>query len=335
MRQGAFRWRHILLALLTPWLAASAIAGAHDELRTWRLPPVQYPADNPYSKAKYELGRMLFFDPRINREHVACAQCHHPGMNWANHQTRTLINGHILPRHTPTLINVAYNKSFFWDGRAATLEDCILQHFSGMDMPDIADDTVARVRLIQGYRPYFRRAFGDRPIDAPAIAQALAIFVRGITVTDTAFDQWIAGNARALSPSAQRGFRLFTGKAGCVHCHTPPFFSDFDFHPTGTNSIDPGRYEITGDEADRNAFRTPQLRQVAETPPYMHTGQKATLADVVRFYQAGGDVRSHGLELRAFELTEQEGKDLIAFLRALSGTPPRVEIPTLPKSRLP
>ncbi len=298
----------------------------------WQLPPVSYPEDNPYSDAKFELGKTLFFDPRINREAVSCAQCHHPGMNWANDQARTQINGRILPRHTPSLINVAYNRSFFWDGRANTLEGCIAQHFNGMDTSPDADDSVARIRLIKGYAPLFRKAFGKREISASSIAAALATFVRSITVTDSAFDRWIQGDADALSPAAKRGFALFSGKAGCIQCHTAPYFSDFAFHPTGTNSIDPGRFEITGREEDRNAFRTPQLRQVAETAPYMHTGLKNSLADVIHFYQAGGDVRSQSLQLHAFELNQSETSDLIAFLHALSGTPIRVEIPILPKA---
>ncbi|RMG90578.1 MAG: hypothetical protein D6703_07475, partial [Zetaproteobacteria bacterium] len=301
--------------------------------QSWRMPELTYPQDNPFSEAKYELGRMLFFDPRINREAVSCARCHHPGMNWANNQARTLINGKVLPRHTPSLINVAYNRSFFWDGRAKTLEECIAQHFGGMDMPDMADDTVTRVRLIQGYEPWFQKAFGARGINAQTIAQSLATFVRGIIVNDSPFDRWVAGDDEALSSSAKRGFALFTGKAGCVKCHTPPHFSDFSYHRTGTNSIDPGRYEITGREEDRNAFRTPQLRQIAETAPYMHTGQKATLADVIHFYESAGDVRSRGQELRAFKLDERETKDLIAFLKSLSGTPVRAEIPILPALR--
>jgi len=299
----------------------------------WRLPPVSYPEGNPYSEAKAELGKVLFFDPRINREGVSCAQCHHPGMNWSNDQARTQIAGRILPRHTPSLINVAYNRTFFWDGRADTLEDCIKQHFNGMDISPDASDTVARIRLIKGYAPLFRKAFGRKAeISADTIAQALATFVRGITVTDTPFDRWVQGDEQAMSPAAKRGFALFTGKAGCVRCHAPPFFSDFAFHQTGTNSIDPGRAEITGRDEDRNAFRTPQLRQIAETAPYMHTGQKNSLAEVIRFYQNGGDVRAQSLQLRAFDLSDHEARDLIAFLRALSGPPVRVQVPILPRA---
>jgi len=316
-------------------LSSIALSWAEDDIppaSRWQLPPVTYPADNPYSDAKFELGKTLFFDPRINREAVSCAQCHHPGMNWTNDQARTQINGRILPRHTPSLINVAYNRSFFWDGRADTLENCIAQHFNGMDTSPAADDTVARIRLIRGYAPLFRKAFGTIDISATSIAAAIATFVRSITVTNSAFDRWVQGDSTALTSAAKRGFKLFTGKAGCIQCHSAPYFSDFSFHPTGTNSIDPGRFEITGREEDRNAFRTPQLRQVAETAPYMHTGLKNSLADVIHFYQAGGDVRSQSLQLHAFELNPMETSDLIAFLRSLSGTPLRVEIPILPKA---
>jgi len=324
-----------LLLLTALSLSPIAPSWADDDVpqaSRWQLPAVTYPADNPYSESKFELGKMLFFDPRINREAVSCAQCHHPGMNWTNDQARTQINGRILPRHTPSLINIAYNRSFFWDGRANTLESCITQHFNGMDTSPAADDTVARIHLIKGYAPLFRKAFGKNDISASSIAAAIATFVRSITVTDTAFDRWVQGDSTALTAAAKRGFALFTGKAGCMQCHSPPYFSDFAFHPTGTNSIDPGRFEITGLEEDRNAFRTPQLRQVAETAPYMHTGLKNSLADVIHFYQAGGDVRSQSLQLHAFELNQTESNDLIAFLRALSGTPIRVEIPILPKA---
>ncbi|RMH60093.1 MAG: hypothetical protein D6678_06785 [Zetaproteobacteria bacterium] len=326
-------YRHTLGLLSTLMLGVSAAwAGGEMNLAAWRLPPVSYPKDNPYSEAKAELGKVLFFDPRINREGVSCAQCHHPGMNWSNDQARAQIAGQILPRHTPSLINVAYNRSFFWDGRADTLEDCIKQHFNGMDISPDARDTVARIRLIKGYAPLFRKAFGKEAITEDTIAKALATFVRGITVTDTPFDRWVQGDEHAISDSAKRGFALFTGKAGCVKCHAPPFFSDFAFHQTGTNSIDPGRAEVTGRKEDRNAFRTPQLRQVAETAPYMHTGQKNSLAEVLRFYQNGGDVRGQSLQLRAFDLSEQESRDLIAFLRALSGPPIRIQVPILPRA---
>lgn len=325
----------LLFALACCLSLPSAVTAApadadRDELSQWKLPAVQFPASNPYSEAKAELGKQLFFDPRLNRNHIACADCHHPGLNWSDGLPMARVNRQIISRHTPSLINVAYYPLYFWDGRADTLEAAIGDHIGGTSDPSNIPEAVEIVRSFQQYQKEFINVFGNKAVNAKEILEALATFVRTLTVTNTAFDRWVDGDESAISEQAKRGFALFTGKAGCVSCHTPPYFSDFAFHRTGSNSIDPGRFEVTGKRTDQNAFRTPQLRQVKQTAPYMHAGQKSTLRDVILSYTNGEEMEPGNGDHKTPELSAQEINDLLAFLASLSGPPVAVTVPILP-----
>ncbi|MDQ6957731.1 MAG: cytochrome c peroxidase [Mariprofundaceae bacterium] len=319
----------LLYALTIPY----AVAAPPDNASSWLLPPVTYPASNPYSTAKVQLGRKLFFDPRLSGDPAqTCATCHHPGLGWADAMARTIEEGHALGRHTPSLINIGYVKAFFWDGRANSLEDAVSQDILSPAMSDAKTprNIVIRIASLPGYRKEFSQAFGSGGVNFERISEALATFLRGIISSSSPFDHWLNGDAMAIPDTAKRGFVLFTGKAACIRCHTGPAFTDSLFHNTGLNSVDPGHFEISGKKTDRNAFKTPGLRDVAITPPYMHNGSKKSLVEIIDFYNRGGDRIGQGNELSPLNLNTQEKKDLLMFLRSLTGKRKETTIPLLP-----
>jgi len=320
-----------LYALIIPY----AVAAPPDHASAWLLPPVPYPSANPYSATKAELGRKLFFDPRLSGTPAqTCATCHHPGLGWADARARTMEEGHALGRHTPSLINIAYAKAFFWDGRANNLEDAVSQDILSSAMSDAKTprDIVIRIASLPGYRKEFTQAFGTEGANFDRITAAIATFIRGIVSGSSSFDRWLNGDDTAISDAAKRGFTLFTGKAACIRCHTGPAFTDSGFHNTGLNSVDPGHFEISGKKADHNTFKTPGLRDVARTPPYMHNGSKRTLMDVIDFYNRGGDRIGRDNELSPLNLNAREKQDLLMFLRSLTSERTETSIPLLPVS---
>jgi cytochrome c peroxidase len=313
----------VVLVALCSFIATPA--HADDALSQWQLPP----SPSTASKAEIELGKKLFFDPRLFGESShSCASCHHPGLNWSDPVPIQRRQGYLMTRQTPSLINTVYYKRFFWDGRSETLVGAIEQH-----MKELAATAGETTSLPAVYGPLFKQAFDSETKTPPFIAKALAAFIGTLTVHDTAFDRWIAGDRKALSASARKGFALFTGKANCVQCHTPPLFSDSKVHNIGLNTMDPGFYEVTGRPEHRNSFRTPQLRQVAGTPPYMHNGSLLKLRHVIDYYNRGGDRRSDNNELRELNLSDDEKAELVDFLESLSGSSPTVTVPQLPPNR--
>ncbi len=319
-----------VLSLCVP--AQSRAADAQSS--AWRLPAPVYPETNPYSPAKARLGRMLFFDPRLTGNPAqACATCHNPGLGWADGLSRTMGSSRALGRHTPSLLNIAYMRAFFWDGRARTLEEAIRQHILTPVAGDAAnaEDIEHRIGALPDYRQAFREAFGNPSVSLNRIVAALATFVRGLVSAPAPFDRWLAGDENALDSDAREGFALFTGKADCVRCHSGPAFTDSRFHNVGLNSVDPGHFEVSGRPEDRNAFRTPGLRDVANTPPYMHNGSLPTLDAVIEFFNRGGDRPGTGNELKPLGLNAHEKRALRAFLQSLSGAVPETALPTLPR----
>jgi len=297
---------------------------------SWVLPPPSFPAENPYSDSKAELGKIIFFDPRLSHnKNFSCVSCHNPGLGWADGMDQSVIDGrHTMPRHTPSLINVAYRKNLFWDGRATSLEAAISEHLQSI-YPD-RRELIEEIIEIPEYRNRFSSAFDNAQISLTTISASLATFLRTIIQRDTPFDRWIQGDSSAISAEAQRGFALFTGKARCIKCHTPPTFSDEKFHHSAMNTIDPGRYEISHMLNDRNAFSTPPLRQIGMTAPYMHAGQKPTLSSVIRYYNGEFAQQSEEMGSQSLNLDQQDMDSLKAFLESLSGSMPPVTYPTLP-----
>lgn len=261
------------------------------------------PETNPLTPARIALGRKLFFDKRLSRDGtLACASCHDPKLAFSDgRKVARGINGTEGSRNSPAIVNRGYGASFFWDGRAKTLEQQALE-------------PILNPKELGMTEPEVERRTGLRITDVTA---ALATYVRTIRSGDSRFDRYAAGKTTALSDQEKAGLGLFRGKAGCNTCHIGPNFTDEKFHNTGVAWRD-GRLIDQG--AGDGKFKTPTLREVARTAPYMHDGSIATLGDVVEFYDRGGNPNP-GLdsELRPLHLRLEEKQALVAFLRTLAG----------------
>ena len=269
------------------------------------------PEDNPITTERVEQGRELFFDTRLSRDRtIACASCHDPQRAFSDGRPVAIgVFNRVGRRSAPALVNRGYGRAFFWDGRAATLEEQVLQPIQD---PNEMDMTLPEVSARVGL-----------PIDE--ISRSLASFVRSLLSGDSPFDRFINGDRGALTTEQQAGLQIFRGKANCTACHVGPTFSDERFHNTGVawrdgRMLDDGRFEVTRLAADRGAFKTPTLREIARTAPYMHDGTLVTLADVVDFYDRGGNPNPRlDPEVRPLRLTDTEKQELTAFLAALNG----------------
>jgi len=296
------------------------------------LPEVTHPTDNPTTSEKVALGKALFFDPRLSRtDKVSCASCHDPAKGFSNgERVATGVDGQRGTRSAPSLINVGYARSQFWDGRAGTLEEqalAPLQDAKEMDMR--LEALVRKLNGIADYRRLFQAAFGGEAT-GPRIGQAIAAFERTIVSRETPFDRYLKGDRQALPPAALRGLKLFYGQARCFVCHQGPNFTDDDFHNIGIideGRPDPGRRGVTGKAADQGKFKTPSLREIGRTAPYMHNGRFKTLAEVVGHYNFGGvtdAANDHRDEkLSVLYLNEDQVNDLVAFLAEGLSTPQR------------
>jgi len=294
----------------------------------WHIPTPPEPEQKAIA-----LGQQLFFDPRIlGRQKTSCADCHHPGFSWSEPEVfepqQATAEQWMLSRQAPSLLNIYGYKSFFWDGRVDTsLTAAINRH-----MEVLASDVRYRSQAFEWtYTAAFKAAFGNTSeVSRIKIAQALASYVSTLTVNNSPFDRWLAGKKSTFSPSAERGFRLFTGKAACIRCHQAPYFTDSGIHNIGLKSLDPGYYEITHSKKHNNAFRTPMLRQTSRTMPYMHNGALAQLTDVISFYNQGGTLQGGGNKLKLLHLNKKEQADLLAFLLSLESPEVPATIPPLP-----
>ena len=321
-------------SLLTVTLiAAQAGAQSYPEHERLQIPlgldlylPV--PESNRLTPPKVALGRKLFFDPLLSRdETISCATCHDSKRSFTDGRAIAVgVLGRKGRRNVPTLVNRGYGSLQFWDGRSTGLEEQVLQPIENpteMDMTVL--EALEILRRDPSYVELFERAF-SRSVDAEGLAQALASYVRTILSGDAPIDRYLGGARDALSVEARRGLRIFRGKGNCTVCHVGPNFTDERFHNTGVawregQLLDFGRFAVTAGERDRGSFKTPTLRQVAETAPYMHDGSLASLTDVVEFYDQGGNSNPYlDPELRPLRLTPEEKASLVAFLRVLSGT---------------
>jgi len=297
---------------------------------------VPSPEDNPLTSAKVDLGRRLFHDPILSRDRSrACASCHLAEHAFAD--TATVSRGvgeQRGTRNAPALRNRAFGRSFFRDGRSPTLEDAVLRPIQAPDeLAMTLPEVVRRLREDASYPEAFAAAFGSDLIDQAALARALASFVRSLLSGDAPADRYLAGDSTALTPAARRGRHLFFTKANCTACHSGPYLTDERFHNTGVSwgSGDVGREAVSGAPADRGGFRTPSLRDVAITAPYMHDGSIRTLEEVVEFYdQVLGQNPLLDHRIRPLRLSADERADLVAFLESLTGggAPPASAQPT-------
>lgn len=307
-----------------------------EELRGFFEPlgPVPVPEDNPMTDEKVELGKTLFVDHRLSGDQtISCLSCHAPGAGFADNKPfSTGFEGAILTRHSPTVINTAYYDELFWDGRASSLEEQALGPIQDPnEMNQTLEGLVETVESIEGYQPMFDEVF-DGEITAENIAKAIAAFERTIIIDDTKHDQFIAGDNDALTEQEKFGMEIFVTKGNCLTCHSGPNFTDNNYHHIGLDGDDLGRYDVTQDEEDIGKFRTMGLRGIVDTAPYMHDGRFETLEEVVDYYDRGGD--GHGNQsnlIQPLGLTEEEKEALIAYLHAISGEVPELELPELPE----
>lgn len=289
-----------------------------------RLPALPDDPQNPITPAKVELGRQLFEDARLSGdESLSCASCHPKEMGYADAVPLSEgTGGQRMPRHTPTVLNAAYYRYINWDGKFAKTSELVLAVLANPKNMNMQDERVlvSRLESVPEYRAQFRDVF-DGPPTKERVAFAIDAYVRRLTTPNSPFDRYAAGDARALTEAQKRGLVLFVGKADCAMCHRGPNFADDQFHALGIGGADTGRFKVTGVEADRYAFKTPTLRNVSLTAPYMHDGSVRTLREVIDFYNGGGGGQwPKSPLLRKLELTEKEKQDLEAFLESLTGT---------------
>ena len=285
------------------------------------------PQDNPVTAAKVKLGKKLFGDKLLSRDRsLACKGCHQPKRAFTDGRAKAVgVYGRQGPRSVPTLVNRAYGRAFFWDGRTSTLEEQVIKPIESESEMDLTvGEAVGRLKRKSRYRKMFHQAFHREP-NGEDLARALASYVRTIYSGDSPFDRYIYGKRGALTDQQRRGLRIFRGKGNCTACHIGPTLTDEDFHNTGVawrkgKIQDKGRFTVTGKLEDQGAFKTPTLREVSRTAPYMHDGSLATLQDVINFYSDGGRKNPHlDEEIQPRNLNIQEKKDLLAFLQSLTG----------------
>jgi cytochrome c peroxidase len=310
--------------------------GADSVKAAYRRPAaIPFPANNPYSDAKAELGRTLFFDPRVSGAgNIACATCHNPGLAWSDGLATAIgVGAQRLQRRSPTLLNLAWGTPLMWDGRFDDLEH---QAAGPVSAPGEMNQTMpalaAKLAALPGYRRLFDSAFPGEGIGEKTITQAIATFERGIVSGKAPFDRWIEGDESAISESAERGFALFNGKGRCAQCHSGWRFTDDSFHDIGLADDDLGRGRIRPKvPLLQHAFKTPGLRNAARRAPYMHDGSVPTLIAVMRHYNNGFVARpSLSPEMKPLHLSDAEMNDLVSFMLALTSEDAPVAVPALP-----
>ena len=297
------------------------------------LRKVHWPEDNPYSKEKAELGWLLYFDKRLSGDQsVSCASCHAPEKAFTDGAAVSVgIKGQKGARSAPTVINRAYSDLQFWDGRAESLEEQAKGPIANpleMTLEKEADRaheaSMAALRAVPGYAKRFKRVFETDKFTIDDVAKAIATFERTVYSGNAPFDRYEEGDQDALSESQVRGKDVFFKKAACDSCHLGFNFTDGSFVNIGIGmekkDPDLGRFLVTGREEDRGAFKTPTLREIEHTGPYMHDGRFKTLEEVVEHYDRGG-IKNKWLDerMKPLKLSKQEKKDLVAFLKGLSG----------------
>jgi cytochrome c peroxidase len=291
------------------------------------LPSIPWPEDNPYSAARAELGRVLFFDGRLSANGVvSCAFCHEPAHAFsASTPLSRGVNGKPGTRHASTLINRAWGKSQFWDGRAPTLEAQVVSPITNPDEMGMTTDGVVReIRSIKGYEPLFVAAFGDGTITFDHIAQAIATFERSIVSGNSPYDRYLAGDKAALTKQQKEGLDFFNKKGECAECHAGFNLTTEKFANLGVGMAqanpDLGLFAMSKKRGDMGKFKVPTLRDLSHRGPFMHDGSVKTLGEVLDLYAKGGLPNPHlDSRLTPFYLDEQTRRDLLAFLDSLNG----------------
>jgi cytochrome c peroxidase len=330
------RVRTLALSCVLGGLASTAITAAQENKGSFKLPAeIPTPANNRLTPEREDLGKQLFFEPRLSGSNsISCASCHNPALGWSDALPTAKGNAmKVLGRATPSIANAAYNDLQMWDGRFRSLEEQALGPIQApAEMNGSMAQIIPELKALPEYTREFERAYPGEGITPETIAKAIASFERTVILRHSPFDQWIGGDQTAIGPSAKRGFELFVGKANCVACHQPPNFTDQGFHNIGLKgNQDEGRFARMPIKASRGAFKTPTLRNVELTAPYMHNGAYRTLAEVVEHYDRGGDEKDNlDPNMKPLGLTPNERQDLIAFMQSLTDRTVVVSLPKLP-----
>lgn len=288
------------------------------------MPQMPLPANYKPTQAMFSLGQKLFHDGILSKDQVVtCATCHIAKNGFA-HPDRlpTGVDGKHAIRHAPSLFNRGYSTLQRWDGSSASIDAFVLEPIAAPNEMGLPVATaIARLRADADYKKAFVDAFQTEP-NEESLRRSLATFVRGIVAGDAPYDRFLLGQVDAMTPQQRHGQWIFESKGGCWKCHTPPLFTDERFHNTGVGVVadkpEPGRFAVTKDEADHGKWKTPTLRSIRLTAPYMHDGSLATLRDVIDFYVRGGNPNAHlDHKLKKLDLTKEDQDALIAFLRSL------------------
>ncbi len=317
----------VVTLALTAWTgSASAAEAKRDTIKSgsWSMTlplglqadSAYIPDENPMNEGKIELGKLLYFDPRLSKDDtVSCASCHNPFHGFADPApTSKGVGNQLGGRNSPTVLNRLFSAEQFWDGRAADLEEQAQGPLTNpVEMAMASHDVVvSKVSALAGYKPHFAKAFGDTKIDMDRIAKAIAAYERTVVTGNSAYDRYQAGDKSAMSASAVRGMEVFNGKANCAACHASFNFSDENYRNIGVGMDKPkpdlGRYEVTKNEADKGAFKTPTLRNIIQTAPYMHDGSEATLMDVVAVLRQGWNQEPAALVRHQASQSHQSGE---------------------------
>jgi cytochrome c peroxidase len=292
------------------------------------LPPIIWGSKNAYTPEKAELGWLLFFDKRLSADGtLSCASCHQPESAFTDGRAvSTGLRGQKGSRSAPTLMNSAWSGDLFWDGRSKSLEEQIIEPLlNPIEMGNTEQAVLKTLTGIPGYRARFKKVFGKDAIDIDQVARAIATFERTILSGNSPYDRYKAGDKKALTELQQEGMEIFfSNKARCDSCHEGLNFTNGKFANIGIGMDKPepdlGLYNISKQEPDKGAFKTPTLREIAHTGPYMHDGSVATLEEIVEHYDKGG-VKNPWLhqDVKPLGLTPRGKKSLVEFLKSLSG----------------
>jgi cytochrome c peroxidase len=332
----------ILKLSLSALLLSTSLFATSDMSKWLRPAEVPQPKDNKLTPERIELGKLLFFDTRLSKDNtISCATCHHPDRGWTDlNPTAKAVGfeGRVGPRNSPVILNAAYQKHQFWDGRAKSLEQQALGPIEAnveMNMP--IKELVPKLNNIKGYVALFEKAYPGEGLTKKSLAKAIASFERTIVSTDSSFDKYIKGNKKAMSKDAIKGFTLFKGKAKCTACHDGFNFTDGSFHNIGLNDgklqgKELGRYNVKGRAAWYGVMKTPTLRDVTKSAPYFHDGSVKTLKEATVICASGGryehNVKNKSDAIKDRKLTEKEVDKVISFMKALTGPNLNIKIPT-------
>lgn len=307
---------------------------ATEPLSTPDISDIEFPEDEAPTPAEVHLGKLLFFEKKLSANGTtSCASCHKPEQGFGDGlKLSTGSEGNKLTRHTPHLYNLAWSSILFWDGRANTLEQQALMPISNPEEMNLSEEKMlSRIIAMPEYQEQFERIYHEKNIEASLVSRALSAFMRSIISNNSLFDRYLAGDKQALSVEALNGLKLFEGKAKCSECHDGPNLTDDSFHSLGIALSDKGRGNIIKEPSMYYRFKTPGLRNVELTAPYMHDGSLPDLEAVLKFYNDGGGLGPNKDKLmKPLNLKKHEIKDLIAFLSALTD-PVIIDRPNLPE----